>query len=105
MKTFVPALVIASALVAPTFAMAQTNGPVTRAQVQSELVALQSVGYNPVAAHTQYPKDIQAAEARLAAKKAASGYGGVVGGTAESGVPAMGTRIANDGLPPLYFGG
>lgn len=40
-KAFVPALVIASVLAAPTFAFTQdSNAPVMRAQVRSELVQL-----------------------------------------------------------------
>jgi Domain of unknown function (DUF4148) len=36
-KSLVPAIVIASALAAPTFAFAQDNGQLTRSQVKAEL--------------------------------------------------------------------
>ncbi len=88
-KALVPAVVIASALAAPTFAFAQNNGPITRAQVQANLAQLERAGYNPGSDHTQYPKNIQAAEARVAAQNgASSSYGGVVSSSSASGAPA-----------------
>jgi hypothetical protein len=57
---------LSSALVSP-LASAQSNGPVTRAQVQADLRAIEAAGYNPALANeAAYPFDIQAAEARLA---------------------------------------
>ncbi|WP_332309160.1 DUF4148 domain-containing protein [Candidatus Burkholderia verschuerenii] len=65
-KAFVPALVIASALAAPTFAFAQdNNGALTRSEVRSQLVQLEKAGYNPSSDRVDYPKNIQAAEARV----------------------------------------
>jgi hypothetical protein len=109
-KALLPAVVLASALAAPTFAVAQTNGPVTRAQVRAELVQLERAGYQPGGGQdVHYPQDIQAAEARVAAQKLASGgYGGAVdGSTTASGAPARGHDSANghDGMPPIFFGG
>ena len=104
-KTLIPAVVIASALAAPTFAFAQNNGPVTRAEVRAELVQLERAGYNPTSDQTQYPTNIQAAEARVAAQNgASSGYGGVVSGSSVSGAPASARPTANDGMKPIYFG-
>lgn len=55
----------------PATAIAQdSNGPQTRAQVLQRLVDLEGVGYRPsLASSRPFPYDIEAAEARLAAKK------------------------------------
>jgi hypothetical protein len=46
----------------------------TRAQVRQELKELEEAGYNPSTANDyDYPQNIQAAEARVAAKHAAQG--------------------------------
>ena len=90
-KAFVPALVIATALAAPTFASAQSNGPVTRAQVRAELVQLEKAGYNPNISDPSYPSNIQAAETRVSAQTVAqaptqsSDYGSVATGSSQSG--------------------
>jgi Domain of unknown function (DUF4148) len=89
-KALVSAVALASALAAPAVAFAQSNGPVTRAQVRAELVQLEQAGYHVSAGHTTYPAEIQAAEAKVAAQNgAASGYGGVVSGSSEAGRPAL----------------
>jgi Domain of unknown function (DUF4148) len=68
------ALVLGTALLAGTAqsAMAQTDGqsssPLTRAEVEHQLAALQSVGYDWAANDNDYPNDLQAAEQRLAAQ-------------------------------------
>ena len=68
-KSLVSAVAIASALAAPAVSFAQqSNGPVTRAQVRAELVQLEKAGYDPASDQTEYPKNIQAAEARVAAQ-------------------------------------
>ena len=43
-KSLIPAVALASALVAPAVSFAQSNGPVTRAQVRAELVQLEKAG-------------------------------------------------------------
>jgi len=55
---------------APTFAQSTDNRPLTRAEVKAELAALRSVGYDPMANDLYYPNNIQAAEARLNARRA-----------------------------------
>jgi hypothetical protein len=91
LKSLIPAVALASALAAPAVSFAQSNGPVTRAQVRAELVQLEKAGYQVGDGdHTTYPAGIQAAEARVAAQNgAASGYGGVTSGSSEAGRPAM----------------
>jgi hypothetical protein len=88
-KSFVPALVLASALAAPAFAQAADNRPVTRAEVKAQLAQLERAGYNPASDQTTYPASIQAAEARVDAQQtqtvAASSYGGAGEGASASG--------------------
>jgi len=91
MKSLIQAVVVAAALAAPVAVFAQSNQPVTRAQVRAELVQLEKVGYHVGDGdHTTYPAQIQAAEAKVAAQHGAtSGYGGVVSGSANAGGPAV----------------
>ncbi|WP_044042688.1 DUF4148 domain-containing protein [Caballeronia insecticola] len=101
MKAFVPALVIASALAAPTFAFAQDNGPVTRAQVRAELVQLEKAGYNPSADHATYPQNIQAAESRVNAQQGTSSYGASTAGSSQSGARQA---VSMSDRNSVYFG-
>ena len=92
MKSLVKAVAVALVLAAPVASFAQSNQPVTRAQVRAQLVQLEKAGYNPSRSGRDpyYPEDIQAAEARVAAENGStSGVGGVVGGSSESGRAAV----------------
>ncbi|MFM0732641.1 DUF4148 domain-containing protein [Paraburkholderia sediminicola] len=82
----------------------QSNSTVTRAQVRAELVQLEKAGYNPAKRdNANYPADIQAAEARVAAgnspmQAATQGVGGVTSGAAQ-----WGQRTSAPTTPgPLY---
>ncbi|MDR5837488.1 DUF4148 domain-containing protein [Caballeronia sp. LZ034LL] len=88
---------VALAFAAPVASFAQSNQPVTRAEVRAQIVQLEKAGYNPgVVNDTTYPADIQAAEARVAAQNGAAqgAYGGVADGGSQSG--ARVTAIQND---------
>ncbi|RAS35431.1 DUF4148 domain-containing protein [Paraburkholderia bryophila] len=105
MKSLIQAVVIAAALVAPVASFAQSNQPVTRAQVRSELIQLEQAGYQPGRADPYYPADIQAAQSRVAeqngtAQAAQSGYGGVVSGSSQGGHPVA----LDKGPKSIYFG-
>ncbi|SDH95808.1 DUF4148 domain-containing protein [Paraburkholderia phenazinium] len=90
MKSLIQAAVVAAALAAPVAVFAQSNQPVTRAQVRAELVQLEKTGYHPgVGDNTTYPAQIQAAEAKLAAQNGATDVGGVANGSSEMGRPAV----------------
>jgi cytochrome c556 len=91
MKNLIQAVVVAAALAAPVAVFAQSNQPVTRAQVRAELIQLEKAGYNPARGEDPYyPADIQAAEAKVAAQNGAtSGYGGVASGSSDAGRPAV----------------
>jgi hypothetical protein len=70
------AFFIISAVVAPSFASAQDQSGVTRAQVEEELVQLENAGYsNPGADdHMSYPVQLQAAEARVTKQSSQLNY-------------------------------
>ncbi|RKP47613.1 DUF4148 domain-containing protein [Trinickia fusca] len=112
MKSLVYAVVAASVLSAPLVSFAQSNGPVTRAQVQNELIQLEQAGYNPAAADPYYPNDIQAAQQRVNAQQGnalatadTSGYGGAAAGTAQSGTRIDAPKPMNvDETNALYYG-
>jgi hypothetical protein len=92
MKSLIQAVavttLVAAALAAPLAASAQTNSPVTRAQVRAELAELVQAGYQPGRDDPYYPRDIQAAEAKVAAQHATTGVGGVANGSSDVGSPA-----------------
>jgi hypothetical protein len=82
MKSLVHTVVIAAALSAPVAVFAQSNQPVTRTQLREEMIELLKAGYNPVSAREiEYPLDLWAAQARVAAQKAS--MGGVNNGSSQ----------------------
>ncbi|MFL9909605.1 DUF4148 domain-containing protein [Paraburkholderia sp. RL17-337-BIB-A] len=72
MKTLVCITFAACGLAAPIAAFAvPPSAPLTRAQVQVELMRLEKAGYTPSAGdEADYPANIQAAEAKVAAERA-----------------------------------
>jgi opacity protein-like surface antigen len=89
MKSLIKAVAVAAVLAIPALSFAQSNQPVTRAQVRAELIQLEKAGYNPAESdQTTYPVELQAAEARVAANNAKaqnSGYGASTNGSSQSG--------------------
>ncbi|NML32501.1 DUF4148 domain-containing protein [Paraburkholderia antibiotica] len=111
----VQSLLVAALVVAPVASFAQSpQHPLSRADVRAELVQLQKAGYNPASDNTQYPQNIEAAEARIgAANSVASGaaagaYGGVEQGRSASGSPVPMKHVAvertNDGSNVIGLG-
>ncbi|AUT61947.1 DUF4148 domain-containing protein [Paraburkholderia terrae] len=90
MKSLIKAVAIAAVLAIPAVSFAQSNQPITRAQVRAELVQLEKAGYRPGAGtEAHYPDEIQAAQARVDAQNgAASGHGGVATAS-QSGRPGV----------------
>jgi hypothetical protein len=73
MKSFIYTAIAALVLAVPAAAFAQqTDAPKTRAQVRAELAELVQAGYNP-RDWFHYPDNVQAAERRVAAERAAQG--------------------------------
>jgi len=89
MKSLLSAVIVASAVLVPAVSFAQSNAPVTRAQVQAELVAAQQNGtldQNDVS----YPK----AQPQFGRTSAATEVGGVTAGSSQSGSrPSVENRI------------
>jgi hypothetical protein len=84
MKSLIAAAFAVSILAAPAVTFAQdANAPVTRAQVRAELAQLEAAGYRPGVSSPNYPADIQAAQARVAAQQSA--YGASTNGSSQSG--------------------
>jgi hypothetical protein len=120
----VQSLIVAAALAIPAVSsFAQSNQPVTRAEVKAQLVQIEKAGYDPAGDQTQYPANIQAAQARVNADNgAATDFGGATDGASASGshhslrsfdsaVARVGHKIgasvrpdANDGMKPVFFG-
>jgi hypothetical protein len=98
----VQSLVVAALVALPVVSFAQSNQPVTRAQVRAELIQLQQAGYNPASDQTQYPKNIEAAEARISASNSAAttSYGAPGNATSASGSPSGVKPVI--GLGPIY---
>jgi hypothetical protein len=103
----VQSLIVAAVVAVPALSFAQSSQPLTRAEVRQELIQLQQAGYNPASDETQYPKNIEQAEARLQAQKgtsaaAANAFGGVAAGTSSSGSHAAAPTEEIPGLGPIY---
>jgi len=103
----IKSLIVSAVVAVPVVSFAQSTQPVTRAQVRAELVQLEKAGYNPVGDYTNYPQNIQAAEARVNAQnqQAASAYGPSTNGSSASGSSASSVAAAQDnvtGLGPIY---
>jgi Domain of unknown function (DUF4148) len=107
-KSLFFAVAAASALAVPLAAFAQSDAsaPITRAQVRSELQQLEQAGYNPATGEdVNYPQDIQAAAARVAARNGTTGYGGVQSGSSASGAPVVIRPASPEEMKQIYQGG
>ncbi|AUT66736.1 DUF4148 domain-containing protein [Paraburkholderia terrae] len=67
-----------------SYSQVQQQAPLTRAGVRRELVQLRAAGYDP-SDWVHYPQNIQAVEARVAARKANASYGPSTNGNSQSG--------------------
>jgi hypothetical protein len=84
MKLFMQAVAVAAVLAVPAVSFAQSNAPLTRAEVRAQLVQFEKAG--PADTDASYPVQTLAAESKVAAQNGAStGYGGVVSGSSASG--------------------
>ncbi|WP_206957022.1 DUF4148 domain-containing protein [Trinickia acidisoli] len=101
MKSLIQSIVIAAALTAPVAVFAQSNAPVTRAQVKAELAQFEQAGGRVNFSNDpNYPADAQAAQARVIAQNGSNqAIGGVRAGSSASGSPVSAGASA-----PLYFG-
>ncbi|MGF6998781.1 DUF4148 domain-containing protein [Paraburkholderia sp. GAS32] len=98
MKSLIRAVIVAGVLGVPVVSFAQqADTPLTRAQVQDEIVQLEKAGFNPANANSvDFPTNV------------ASG-GQVVGqdtgyGPASSGSSQVGRPTSTSGMKPVFFG-
>ncbi|WP_122158048.1 DUF4148 domain-containing protein [Paraburkholderia sp.] len=90
MKSLIQAVVVAAALAAPVAVFAQSNQPLTRAEVRAQLVQVEQAGYHPGDGDQNlYPAQIQAADAKIAAQNGATDVGGVANGSSDMAQPAV----------------
>ncbi|CAN0624954.1 conserved exported protein of unknown function [Burkholderia multivorans] len=108
MKSIIYVAVAASMLAVPFASFAQSSEPVTRDQVKAELLKLEQNGYQPEASDSQYPANIQAAEARIQpadqqtlARADTSGFGAMPTSEAQSG---RRMTSAPNAVNSVYFG-
>ncbi|SAL82683.1 membrane protein [Caballeronia choica] len=105
MKSLIYAILAASVFAVPVVSFAQSDSSITRAEVRADLRQLEQAGYTPADGdEPNYPGNIQAAEARVSASGAATGYGGTVSGSSASGGGAPRPVSAAD-MNKIYFGG
>jgi hypothetical protein len=70
MKLVLYALATLSVAAVPAVSLAQSGKPLTRAQVIAELIEVEHAGFHPGSVdYVEYPGNLQAAEARIAAKR------------------------------------
>jgi hypothetical protein len=106
-RVLAQAISIAVALAAPAITFAQSNAPLTRAQVRAQLVQLEQAGYHVGDGdQATYPAQLQAAEAKVArAEAGSSGYGGAANGSSAAGAATPAAYQAEiPGLRPIYSG-
>ncbi|WP_322105519.1 DUF4148 domain-containing protein [Paraburkholderia sp. J41] len=95
MKSLLCLTLAAAALAAPLASFAQSTAPVTRAQVLADLIRVEKAGYDPARGNdSNYPTDIQAAEAKVAAQENQQMTNDAVGGTAQYGTSAASGRAS-----------
>lgn len=95
-------LVIAAVMALPVVSFAQSNQPLTRAEVRAQRVELQKAGYNPASDEAQYPINIEAVQARVDAQQniVNSSYGAASGFASAAGASAKAHDVI--GLGPIY---
>jgi hypothetical protein len=128
MKSIKHVAAVAALFAVPLAALAQAQTPIvepglagndalTRAQVKQDQARLEHSGYNASTGdQASYPRQVQAAEARVGHEQvrevtsgeytpqASSGYGGVTSGSDASGGPAQPAHTGARGMKPTYFG-
>lgn len=109
MKTLTRTLLVACTLAVPALSFAQgTQGPVTRAEVQADLLRVEQAGFHPGPGDdANYPQDIQAAEAKIAAQDAMH----VAAAQTPAPQPSTQTKMMasmhyriDDARSPFYYG-
>ncbi|MFP3606460.1 DUF4148 domain-containing protein [Paraburkholderia sp. SIMBA_053] len=66
-KSLISMLLVAASVSAPSASFADAPQSISRARVRAELAQLEGAGYDPAHPSPDYPADLQAANARIAA--------------------------------------
>ncbi|MEW9582759.1 DUF4148 domain-containing protein [Paraburkholderia sp. DGU8] len=99
MNSLVKTVALLVVLAAPVASFAQTEQPLTRAEVKAQLKQIEQAGYNPArSSDPNYPADIQAAEARVAAQNGTAGADGTGYGTTATGSSQAGGGAAGQNM-------
>jgi len=99
MNSLVKTVTLVVVLAAPVASFAQTEQPLTRAEVKAQLKQVEQAGYNPArSSDPDYPADIQAAEARVAAQNGTAGADGTGYGTTATGSSQAGSSAAGQNM-------
>ena len=109
MNPLIKVVAVAFVLATPVASFAQSDQPLTRAEVRAQLVQVEQAGYRPGVSDPYYPNNIQAAEARVAAQYPVtqadtSGFGGAVSGSSATGVLTYRSEADRSGPQSVYFG-
>jgi Domain of unknown function (DUF4148) len=105
-KSLFYAILAASVFAVPVTSFAQSDSPVTRAEVRADLKQLEQAGYTPASGdEPNCPANIHAAEARVSASGSATGYGGAASGSSASGGGAAVRPASAADTNRIYFGG
>ncbi|AWV05500.1 DUF4148 domain-containing protein (plasmid) [Burkholderia sp. JP2-270] len=93
MKNIAASLILGACALIPAAGYAQTAAPITRAQVRADLARVEQAGYLPSRSDDEdYPTDIQAAEAKIAANDTRQAHAEGFGGAPEWGRSAAGSH-------------
>jgi len=116
MKTLACMAIALGTLASPVLSLAQSTAPLTRAEVRAELIRVEKAGYIPSSGdEVNYPADIQAAEAKIAAENNSQTMNDAIGGMPMKGNSAAGAPtqapkpVASSCVAPvsycnIYFG-
>jgi hypothetical protein len=96
MKLLISVAVVGMSFIAPLASFAQSNQPLTRDQVKQELVDLHNAGYSALDDRNSWPTHLQAAEARITARKDSKAVDDASYGPASAGTTQIGSRLGAD---------
>ncbi|MFM0597213.1 DUF4148 domain-containing protein [Paraburkholderia dilworthii] len=91
MKTLISTIIIAASISIPAVSFAQqTDGPLTRSEVHSQLITAEHEGLVHQS-NSQYPKTVPTSE-KAATAFDMSGYGSTAGGSSQTATTTMGAK-------------
>ncbi|OYD73737.1 UNVERIFIED_ORG: uncharacterized protein DUF4148 [Burkholderia sp. CF145] len=87
MQSLIKIAAVTAFSLGPVLAFAQSNEPLTRAEVRAQVLQVEHAGYDPFANDFRYPENLQRAEAKIAQQQAdtSTAYGPTSNGAVQSG--------------------